>query len=1343
MKKFLFLPFIILIFLGLTYQANSQYCAANTSNQSQYITDVTFVSINNSNNSWNNTVANFTNLITNVTPGTSYPISVKINGYNFMYKVYVWLDLNNDLNFSTSTEQFILTIQEGGGGLYTGNILIPANATAGAKRMRIRTSIDATLNPCGVSGFGEVEDYSVNVLHSTAPTVQSKNLIFSSVSSTSMKLTWTKGNGDGRLVLIKEGTSNSSNPTNNTAYTANTVYGSGTNIGGAYVVYNGTANNVTITGLNPSTNYTVKVFEWANGGANSIFNITSSTLNPRTKKTAIAPPALVDNLSKGVDYLTAKWTFGGTAESYELCVATDVNFYSMLSDWNNADVGNINEVIVNGLNANTNYYLKVRAIDQYGAVGEWSPSLLVTTLIAPPTSNPSALLITDINFNNAKINWTSTTNSIVLISQSPFSGTLANGSKYVADLNYPSTTSSVVGNAKVVYLTGSKPISLSGLSPNTTYYVAVYNYTGTISTGNVNFGTVSVSGNFTTLTSEPTTAPSAISFSNTTTNSTKVNWTNGNGEKTILLAKAGGGGVGGSLPIGYCTPSFGYDYYGRLNNVSLGSINHSQPGWSSNGYSFQSSLSTNNAVGSTVNFSITHDSPYGYTQYANLLIWVDWNRDGDFIDVGELVTKTTYDLNSPAVIAGNFTVPQTAVAGATRVRVMTAYYYYVNANSPNPCATGSYYYYGEATDYVMNILGGSPADGTSYTANSTFGSGSSLGDWKVVYNGTGNEVNVSGLNPDTQYSFRAYSYNGTNGTENYMSTYAEGSVNTEANTPTVAPSNLTFNTIQGTSTGMAWTKGNGESTLIVASASNSFTAPTKGSTYTVGSSLGSGVVVYNGTGNSGTATGLNPNTTYYYAAYTYNGSGATTNYLNTPAEANMHTLYAEPTVDISSVSMSNITTNSIDFTWTKGNGAYTLVCVYGGTWGTPADAMSYTADSDHTSTSSSSISGSKVVYNGTGNSFTLTGLNPNTSYQVRFFSYNGMGGLENYLVPANVTSNFTTLRKATKLVITHLSVNPLTSGTAFTMTVQAQDANGMPAYNEEDITIEMTKATGNGSFGGTTTTILPSTNHSVTFTNLVYTNNSGETGVAITASDLTTELTPFTYNNINVAPSTPTQDRAILQSSRTQTSMTISWSKGNGNGRIVVASTSALTSVPSDNTSYTASATYGSGATIGNGYVVYNGTGNSCSISGLTPGTTYHFRVFAYNQAGSFIKYNTATASMNPRSLATAARTAVAGNEPAETICDALGTAINIGRIYPSPTINALNFDFTVSESNPIIMSIFDTEGKEVKSISNGSIYSAGTHQFSIDVNELANGVYLLHAIQGECHSIQTFIVNK
>jgi hypothetical protein len=93
------------------------------------------------------------------------------------------------------------------------------------------------------------------------------------------------------------------------------------------------------------------------------------------------------------------------------------------------------------------------------------------------------------------------------------------------------------------------------------------------------------------------------------------------------------------------------------------------------------------------------------------------------------------------------------------------------------------------------------------------------------------------------------------------------------------------------------------------------------------------------------------------------------------------------------------------------------------------------------------------------------------------------------------------------------------------------------------------------------------------------------------------------------------------------TDINLSWTNGNGASRLVVAKAgTAVSAFPLDANSYTADAIFGDGSYLGSGsYVVYAGNGNSCTVTGLNAGTTYHFAVIEFNGTGITTNYNTTT----------------------------------------------------------------------------------------------------------------------
>lgn len=121
--------------------------------------------------------------------------------------------------------------------------------------------------------------------------------------------------------------------------------------------------------------------------------------------------------------------------------------------------------------------------------------------------------------------------------------------------------------------------------------------------------------------------------------------------------------------------------------------------------------------------------------------------------------------------------------------------------------------------------------------------------------------------------------------------------------------------------------------------------------------------------------------------------------------------------------------------------------------------------------------------------------------------------------------------------------------------------------------------------------------------------------------------------------SEPTVNSSLNFTSVNSNSMVVNFPGGNGQKRLVVARAgSAVTSVPVDQATYSADANFGDGQQIGTGnFIVYAGTGTSFTLTGLNPATTYHFRVFQYNDDGNAGGENYRTSTFTSGSQATSA----------------------------------------------------------------------------------------------------------
>ena len=118
---------------------------------------------------------------------------------------------------------------------------------------------------------------------SEEPTTQATNVTLSVVSTTSMTVDWTNGNGTNKIVFMKQASSGSVSPVDGETYTANTVYEYGSNVDGWYCVYNGTGvldGSVTVTGLTDGLEYIAMVCEYNGSSTITNYNTSTNATNP-------------------------------------------------------------------------------------------------------------------------------------------------------------------------------------------------------------------------------------------------------------------------------------------------------------------------------------------------------------------------------------------------------------------------------------------------------------------------------------------------------------------------------------------------------------------------------------------------------------------------------------------------------------------------------------------------------------------------------------------------------------------------------------------------------------------------------------------------------------------------------------------------------------------------------------------------------------------------------------------------------------------------------------------------------------------------------------------------------
>ncbi|MFN3404242.1 MAG: immunoglobulin domain-containing protein [Cytophagaceae bacterium] len=1131
----------------------------------------------------------------------------------------------------------------------------------GAEKFNIRKARFAYHGNTAVSTTISIDQFSIGSytnIYSSEPTTN-PSVSISEVTLTSLKVSWSGGNGVRRLVAITAlGTIA---PVDGVQYTGNSQYGHGSALGSLeYVVYDGTGNTVTVTNLDPNENYTIRVYEYNGSGCGTNYKTTSpgSASRPILAAEPTVPASNMVFSSVTNTTMTVSWTNGngsnrlliGRQGSPISVLPTDFNTnpYTAVSFFgaSSADLGGGNYILYNGTGSSANISGLTSGVTYYFAVIEYninfgnqystnyatgthlSGNQTTTGTVGEPMTAANTITFTNVNANSFTINWINGngSNRLVLVKQgSAVNSVPIDNNGYTANTLFGTGSQLGTGNY-VVYSSNGNSVTVTGLTASTTYHVAVFEYNGSGSTANYKTNSYPTANRTTSATvSEPTTAASSVAFSNVTSSGFTLSWTNGNGSGRLVLIKQAS--PVNSSPVDNVTYTANAQYG---SGTQIGSGN------------FVAYAGTGNSVNITgmapnTDYYIRIFEYNGTAGSENYLTsaYAEGMQKTDIVLSFE-PTQPASSITFSSVTANSFTINWSNGNGSGRLVLVKS---------------GS----------AVNSL---PVDYNTYTANSVFSSGAQLGTGNyAVYSGSGNSVTLTGLSASTTYHVAIFEYAGSGSETNYLtSTYPTANQTTNAATasePTIAASGLSFSSVTSSSMTLTWTNGNGSSRMVIVKSASAVNGlPVDNNSYTANAQFGSGTqigtgnyVVYSGTGNSVSITGLSASTAYHFAVVEFNGSGVTSNYLtSTYPTANQTTNAAtasEPTVAASGLSFSSVTSSSMTLTWTNGNGSNRMVIVKSASAvnGLPVDNNSYTANAQFGSGTQIGT-GNYVVYSGTGNSVSITGLSASTAYHFAVVEFNGSGVTSNYLTSTYPTANQTTNPATATEPTVPASGLMFSSVTSTSMGLSWVNGNGSsrmvivrPSSPVNALPIDNNSYTANSFFGAGSETgtgnyvVYSGSGNTVLITGLLASTTYHFAVVEFNGSGVTSNYLTSTYPTANqttnaATASEPTVAASGLSfSSVTSSSMTLTWTNGNGSNRmVIVKSASAVNGLPVDNNSYTANAQFGSGTQIGTGnYVVYSGTGNSVSITGLSASTAYHFAVVEFNGSGVTSNYLTST----------------------------------------------------------------------------------------------------------------------
>ena len=930
-----------------------------------------------------------------------------------------------------------------------------------------------------------------------APTVQASNITFSNITGNSMTLTCTRGNGANRIIVARAGSPIDANPVDQVLYNWNQFFGRGSQIGtGNYVVYRGTANTVNLRDLSPNITYHFAIYEY-NGSSGPIYLVPAATASQTTATTPTVAPTNLDVLSREGNRFRIRWT-GGNGNARLLVVRqgapvtgnpVDGVFYGADLDFGEGDQLNAGEYIISSgsssnievrsLQPNTTYHIAVFEFNRSATNTYYLTSSVLTGTVSTavtPSTGASAVSFTHVTGNTMRINWTRGDGArrlVVMKAGSAVDFSPTDLSNYgFGNIFGLSTAHLGMGNYAVYRGTGSS-VNVSSLTPGVTYHISIFEYNGSSYPVYRRPGTTASQA---TLTVPPSSPASNVRVDQVECDRMRVLYTRGNGDRRIIVAKAGSAPT--SLPVDgqdyAASNSFGsgddlgtgefvvYDGTAALQTISNLSIGtnyffrvYEYFGTGANTIYLTSSFGAVSQQTASVPATDPSNLSFSNVQATQMTIsWTSGSGTGRLLVVkaGSAVDFTPTDCTAYSSSlsgfgsvsfhrgGGNYTVHRGTSNSVTITNLTPGLDYHfalfeyegnsrpvysdtpLRANQATPVIAPVT----QASNLRFDNIGGTavrilwnrgsgtrrvivmrtdgvtrvdPLDATSYTADAVFGDGSSTGvDNFVVYDGTSSQANISGLLPGTLYRVEIYEYHGSGSNTRYLRPSLSGSVTTAAK-PSLSPSNLSISETSATSVQVSWTNGNGNGRLLVVTPNSSFSgsltdgvAYANSITYGQGfTAVGNGFVCYVGSGTIANVSGLAEGSTYQFTLYEYGGTSSSPAFGATPVVGSF-TTPGPPQVQSSDFMASDILSNSVRLDWTQGSGQRRLIVVRrgGDVNSAPADGTDYSPNSNFGAGDELGV-GNYAIYASTGGAMVLTGLQAGAAYFFQIYEYNFTG----------------------------------------------------------------------------------------------------------------------------------------------------------------------------------------------------------------------------------------------------------------------------------------------------------------------------------------------------------------
>lgn len=499
----------------------------------------------------------------------------------------------------------------------------------------------------------------------------------------------------------------------------------GTAAGNNALAIGGTLNNTT----NAPINVVYNVTPTSDGCAGTVFKVTV-TVNPKP-----AVPPIEPSNNPTCSGFTAQWAYTTNATGFLIDVATDASFTNLVPAYTNFAINSTaTQLVLTGLNSGTTYHYRVRATNACGTSANSAPMSYATTgsaLAAPIANMPNALE----NCNQANLRWSS----------------VSNATDYYYDLARDEGFTNFVpgfNNARVGNNSNSN--YLNNLPAGRLYYrvratsacggVSVNSNTVTFVVGSIG-GTIS--GNQSICTGS---TPANLVLSGHT--STILGWEKSENASftpstlianTAALATLPGSAIGNLTTTTYfraridnssCADTYSTTAVITVNSiptattvrpitfVSFNEIQNTTSATSTSAHEdFTASVAPANVVRGN-RFALNVKGHTGGNNTHFFRVYIDWNQDGDFSEVGEYFNigtiRNSNGTEDNKLASVYFQIPITAALGLTKMRIVSNLEAY---SSTNGCIDSNI---GQAEDYLIRILdtcSGTPTPGATIVSS--------------------------------------------------------------------------------------------------------------------------------------------------------------------------------------------------------------------------------------------------------------------------------------------------------------------------------------------------------------------------------------------------------------------------------------------------------------------------------------------------------------------------------------------------------------------------------------------------------------------------------------------------